>query len=84
MKLRVFNPLVVVSLAAAVVMQPGCQREPELQATPLLAEARSGESNFSANAPTNPYKQAGANLLTRTVFEAVSYTHLTLPTILRV
>lgn len=54
---------------AFVCLQTGCQSEPERANTPLLAEARSDESNFSPAASKNPYKEVAKNLLERAVFE---------------
>jgi hypothetical protein len=34
-----------------------------------LAEARPGETSFSSYVPSNPYRETGKNLLTRTIFE---------------
>lgn len=56
-------------LLAFACLQAGCRREPERETTPLLAEARSDESNFSPAASKNPYKEVAKNLLERTVFE---------------
>jgi hypothetical protein len=69
MNQRIFNFLPVAALSVAVCLQSGCQNEPERQSTPLLEEAKQGETNFSPYAPKNPYKEAGKNLLTRTVLE---------------
>jgi hypothetical protein len=55
--------------AALVCLQAGCNQEPEKQSTQLLAEAASDESNFSSYTPKNPYKEAGENLLARTIVE---------------
>jgi hypothetical protein len=69
MKQGIFSLAMAMALAILVCLQTGCQNEPEKQSTPLLAEARPGESNFSSYAPKNPYKEAGKNLLARTVLE---------------
>jgi len=58
-----------IALTGLASLQTGCHKEPERQSTPLLAEARPDETNYSPYAPKNPYKEAGKNLLTRTVFE---------------
>lgn len=58
-------------LLAFACFQAGCQSEPERESTPLLAEARSDDSNFSPAASKNPYKEVAKNLLERTVFETV-------------
>lgn len=58
------------ALAAAACWQIGCQNEEGPQSTPLLAEARADETNFSAVKAKNPYKQVQKNLLERTVFES--------------
>ena len=47
----------------------GCENGSESQATPLLSEAQPGEKNISPYAPKNPYGEAQANLLSRTVFQ---------------
>ncbi len=67
---RIFSLPVGLAFAMSVGLQAGCSKGPERQTTQLLAEASAGESNFSAYSPQNPYKKAGKNLLTRTVFEA--------------
>jgi hypothetical protein len=69
MKQRVFSMFVATALGFLVCLQTACQNEPERQATPLLAEARPNETNFSSYVPANPYKEAGKNLLARTVLE---------------
>ena len=69
MNQRIFNLSPVAAFALLVCLQSGCQSEPERQSTPLLEEAKQGETNFSPYAPKNPYKEAGKNLLTRTVLE---------------
>jgi hypothetical protein len=68
MKHRTFILSMATALTGLACWQSGCRNEPERQATPLLAEARPDESNFSSYAPQNPYKEAGKNLLIRTVF----------------
>jgi hypothetical protein len=67
MKTRIFS--LSMALLGLVCLYTGCQNAPERQSTPLLAEARPDETNFSLYAPTNPYKKAGKNLLARTVLE---------------
>src|ERR1700730_15866119 len=67
MKQIIFSLLMATALAMLVCLQAGCQSEPERQATPLLVEGRPDETNFSSYAPTNPYKEAGKNLLARTI-----------------
>jgi hypothetical protein len=69
MKQSILSFPTATALAMLVCLQTGCQNKPERQATPLLAEARPDETNFSSYAPTNPYKEAGKNLLARTVLE---------------
>ena len=60
----------VAALAAGVLLwQAGCRSTLEPDETPLLAEARPDESNFSSYAPKNPYKEVAPNLLARTLFE---------------
>jgi hypothetical protein len=69
MKKRIFSLPMATALAIFVCLLTGCQNEPERQSTPLLAEARPDETNFSPYAPRNPYQEAGKNLLARTVLE---------------
>ena len=57
------------ALAAAACWQIGCQNEQGPQNTPLLAEARADETNFSEVKTKFPYKEVEKNLLERTVFE---------------
>jgi hypothetical protein len=68
---RVFRLTYAAAAVAAGIMlwQTGCRGESEPDETPLLAEARPGETNFSSYTPKNPYKEISANLLARTVFE---------------
>jgi quercetin dioxygenase-like cupin family protein len=66
---RIFNCSAAMALATWVVVLAGCHREPERQATPLLAEARADETNFSSYAPQNPYVDGGKNLLTRPILD---------------
>jgi hypothetical protein len=56
-------------VAGPPLLQTGCGGEAEHEETPLLAEARPDETNFSPFTPKNPYKEAATNLLTRKVFE---------------
>jgi mannose-6-phosphate isomerase-like protein (cupin superfamily) len=59
------------ALAAGILFsQSGCRSESEQDETPLLAEARPDETNFSSYTAKNPYKEVSTNLLARTVFEA--------------
>jgi quercetin dioxygenase-like cupin family protein len=67
---RIFSLPSGLAFAVLMGLPAGCSKEPERQSTQLLAEANAGESNFSSYSPQNPYKKAGKNLLTRTVFEA--------------
>lgn len=69
MNQRILHFSQALALAGLVCLPSGCQSEPERQSTPLLEEARAGETNFSPYTPKNPYKEAGKNLLTRTVLE---------------
>lgn len=58
------------SLAAGILLcQAGCRSETEQGETPLLAEARPDETNFSPFTAKNPYKEVTTNLLSRTIFE---------------
>jgi hypothetical protein len=66
---RISTLFMTTSFAVLVCLQAGCDQEPERQATQLLAEASSAESNYSSYTPKNPYKEAGENLLARTVLE---------------
>jgi hypothetical protein len=66
---RILNLLMSTSFAALVCFQAGCNQKPEKQTTPLLAEASSDASNYSLYTPKHPYKEAGENLLTRTVLD---------------
>lgn len=67
---RIFSLPLGLAFAMLGVLSAGCSKGPERETTQLLAEASAGEANFSSYAPQNPYKKAGKNLLTRTVFEA--------------
>jgi hypothetical protein len=71
MKHRVFPfTYAATALAAGILFcQAGCRSESEQDETPLLAEARSGETNFSPSTAKNPYKEVATNLLSRTIFE---------------
>jgi hypothetical protein len=51
------------------LLQSGCDREPRLQSTPLLAEARKDETALSPYVSPTLYKSAGKNLLERAVYE---------------
>lgn len=61
---------VATALVAAACWQIGCRNEEGPQSTPLLAEARTDETNFSAVKVKNPYMEVQKNLLERTVFES--------------
>jgi hypothetical protein len=69
MKQRIFSLPMAMALAMLVCLETGCQNEPQRQSTPPLAEARPDETNFSSYTSKNPYKEAGKNLLARTVLE---------------
>jgi hypothetical protein len=62
--------VLVASALAAACCQTACQNEKGPQSTPLLAEARADETNFSTVKAKNPYKEVQKNLLERTVFES--------------
>lgn len=67
---RIFSLPLGLAFAMLLGLPAGCSKAPERQTTQLLAEASAGESNFSSYSPQNPYRKAGKNWLTRTVFEA--------------
>lgn len=56
-------------LLALACLETGCQSEPGHEDTPLLAEARADEPNFSPATSKNPYKEVAKNLLERTILE---------------
>lgn len=58
-------------LLALACLETGCQSEPARENTPLLAETRADEFNFSPATSKNPYKEVAKNLLERTIFETV-------------
>jgi hypothetical protein len=66
---RILNLPMTMCFATLVCLQAGCNQGPERQTTQLLAEAPSDVSNYSSYTPKNPYKEAGENLLARTVLE---------------
>ncbi|HXE34973.1 MAG TPA: hypothetical protein VN087_13745 [Verrucomicrobiae bacterium] len=70
MKHLIIRVSVASALAAAACWQIGCQNEEGPQSTPLLAEARADETNFSPVKARNPYKEVEKNLLERTVYES--------------
>jgi quercetin dioxygenase-like cupin family protein len=76
MKQLTFHRSLEMALVAVVCLQTGCQNEQERQSTPLLAEARADETNFSAYAAKNSYKEVGKELLERTVFETAGPANL--------
>jgi hypothetical protein len=66
---RISRLAMTMCFATLVCWQAGCNQEPERQTTQLLAEAPSDGSNYSSYTPKNPYKEAGENLLARTILE---------------